>query len=179
MDDLAFGGNVMHFHETGRSTDGRITLIEHTVAPMTMAGPPHVHHGEDELTLLLDGELTVIVGERLTAIAAGQSVWKPRDVAHAFWNASDRPARLVEIVTPAGLEDYFASLAELFADGAMPDLRQVAPLAAGHGLEFVGSPAYFASTAQLFAEAQGGPPDMRTWFSLVEEHFAEASSTRG
>jgi len=178
MQDIEFGGNVMHFHQTGGSTDGRITLIEHTVAPVTMAGLPHVHHGEDELTLLLEGELTVLVGERLSSLSAGQSVWKPREVAHAFWNAGDRPARLLEIVAPAGLEHYFAALSELFAGGGIPDLRQIAPLAASHGLEFVGSSEYFASTAKVFADAHGGPPDMARWFSLVEEHFAQPASAR-
>ena len=174
MRDIEFGGNRMHFHQTSGSTEGRVTLIEHTVAPATMAGPPHVHQAEDELTLLLEGELTVLVGGRLSTISAGQSVWKPRDVAHAFWNPGDRPARLLEIVAPAGLERYFAALADLFAGGAMPDLRQIAPLAANHGLEFVGSPEYFAATAKVFADAHGGPPDMVRWFSLIEEHFARS-----
>lgn len=178
MEDLNFAGNSMHFHQTGQSTDGRITLIEHTVAPSTMAGPPHVHHAEDELTLLLEGELTVLVGERLSTISPGQSVWKPRDVAHAFWNAGDRPARLLEIVAPAGLEQYFAALSELFTGGRMPDLRALAPLAANHRLEFVGSSEYFAATAQVFADAQGGPPDMTRWFALVEEHFARPATVR-
>lgn len=178
MQDLEFGGNTMHFHQTGSSTGGRITLIEHTVAPATMAGPPHVHRGEDELTVLLEGELTVLVGERLSTVSAGESVWKPREVAHAFWNAADRPARLLEIVAPAGLEEYFAALAGLFSGGRMPDLRQIAPLASDYGLEFVGSREYFGATAQVFADAQGDRPDMSRWFSLIEQHFA-GSAARG
>lgn len=174
--DLEFAGNRMQFHQTGTSTDGRITLIEHTVAPATMAGPPHVHHAEDELTLLLDGALTVLVGERLSTISAGQSVWKPREVVHAFWNAGDRPARLLEIVAPAGLEQYFAALAGLFSGGRMPDLRDIAQVAANHRLEFVGSSEYFAATAKVFAAAEGGPPDMTRWFSLIEQHFARPAT---
>ena len=40
-------------------------------------------------------------------------VYKPRDVWHTFWNATDRPARLLEIISPAGFEQLFDELAEL------------------------------------------------------------------
>jgi hypothetical protein len=42
-------------------------------------------------------------------------VFKPRGVKHAFWNAGDEPARLLEIISPAGFENYFRELTPLLA----------------------------------------------------------------
>jgi hypothetical protein len=54
-------------------------------------------------------------------------VFKPRGVAHAFWNAGERPARLLELISPAGFEGYFEEAAALFASGS-PDPERAAEL---------------------------------------------------
>jgi hypothetical protein len=59
----------------------------------------------------------------------------PRGVPHAFWNATDRPARLLEIISPAGFEGYFAGLGEIFADQGPPDPGRLAELAERYGLD--------------------------------------------
>jgi uncharacterized RmlC-like cupin family protein len=43
----------------------------------------------------------------------GELVFKPRGVPHAFWNAGDEPARLLELIAPAGFENYFREMAPL------------------------------------------------------------------
>lgn len=43
----------------------------------------------------------------------GDLIFKPRNQWHTFWNAGDEPARLLEIISPAGFEDYFAELVRL------------------------------------------------------------------
>ena len=45
----------------------------------------------------------------------GDLLCKPRGVPHAFWNAGDAPARLLELISPAGFENYFRALALLLA----------------------------------------------------------------
>jgi hypothetical protein len=47
--------------------------------------------------------------------APGDLVFKPRHAPHAFWNAGDEPARLLELISPAGFEHYFRKLAPLLA----------------------------------------------------------------
>ena len=66
---------------------------------------------------MLEGHVGIQIGERLLRAGPGTLVFKPRGVPHAFWNASDAPARVLEIISPAGLEEYFAETAELFAGG--------------------------------------------------------------
>src|SRR5947209_2532409 len=39
-------------------------------------------------------------------------------VPHAFWNPGDAPARLLELISPAGFERYFEEAAALYASGS-------------------------------------------------------------
>jgi len=61
------------------------------------------------------------VGEQLIQAPVGTLVVKPRGIQHCFWNAGSAPARLLEIITPAGLEQYFEELASLVSSGGPPD----------------------------------------------------------
>jgi cupin domain len=65
----------------------------------------------------------------------GDVLVKPRGVPHAFWNPADQPARLLEIISPAGFEGYFAGLGEIFAGQGPPDPGRLAELADRYGLD--------------------------------------------
>ncbi len=41
---------------------------------------------------------------------------------HAFWNIGPGPARLLEVIAPAGFETYFVELAEAGDPGRRPEL---------------------------------------------------------
>jgi hypothetical protein len=64
-------------------------------------------------------------------------VFKPRGIPHAFWNAGDTTARLLEVITPAGFERYFEEMAALFAEanGGLPDPERAAVLLAKYSLQ--------------------------------------------
>jgi mannose-6-phosphate isomerase-like protein (cupin superfamily) len=88
------------------STGGTLSVFETTIA----AGPPlHVHDHEDECFYVLDGELSVRCGEDILHAPAGSFVFLPRGRPHRFW-ATDRPARLLLITVPGGIEDYFGQI---------------------------------------------------------------------
>jgi len=89
-----------------RSTGGALSVFETSIA----GGPPlHVHDREDECFYVLDGELSVRCGEEAFSAGAGSFVFLPRGRPHRFW-APARPARLLLIVAPAGIEDYFREI---------------------------------------------------------------------
>ena len=116
-----FGGTGAIYKLLGEQTNGTMALVEHTVAPSTLAAPPHTHRDEDEISFVLEGDLTIQVGEQLIQASVGTLVVKPRGIQHCFWNAGSAPARLLEIITPAGLEQYFEELALLVSSGGPPD----------------------------------------------------------
>lgn len=118
------------------STSGGASLVEHTLAPGLLGAPPHLHTREDEISYVLEGQLTVQIGEKVITAGPGEIVVKPRGLFHAFWNAGQETVRFLEVISPGGFEDYFAALEQLVpADGA-PDLGAIAALAARYGMEF-------------------------------------------
>ena len=64
---------------------------------------------------MLEGRVGVQLGDDVLEAGPGELIFKPRRVPHAFWNAGDEPARLLEIISPAGFENYFRELAPLLA----------------------------------------------------------------
>jgi len=102
----------------GTETNGVIAIVEHPVAPRTLV-PPHVHQDHDEWSYILEGRIGARVGEDEFVAEVGSYILKPRRIPHTFWNPDDRPARILEIITPSGLEDMFATFGELGARGEL------------------------------------------------------------
>src|SRR5262245_56221656 len=117
----------VRFMLDGDRTGGRFALVEHPLPARSLGAPVHTHRDEDEFSFVLQGEIQVQIGERLITAGEGTLVTKPRGVPHAFWNATDSPARILELISPAGIEDYFAAMAELYSSGA-PDPGRAADI---------------------------------------------------
>lgn len=116
-------------------TDGQLAVVEHLLAPRALGAPVHTHRHEDEYSIVLEGTVGVEIGGEVFAAGPGSVVVKPRGVPHAFWNPTAVPARLLEIISPAGFEPYFAELGEILGAAGPPDLSALAALAARYGLD--------------------------------------------
>ena len=75
--------------------------------PRALAAPLHRHHREDEYSFVLEGSVGALLGDTVVIGKPGDLIFKPREQWHTFWNASDAPARILEIISPAGFENYF------------------------------------------------------------------------
>jgi mannose-6-phosphate isomerase-like protein (cupin superfamily) len=127
------------------------SLVEHPISPRTLAAPAHVHENEDEYSYVLEGEVGFEIGDEVFTAGPGQLVAKPRGIWHAFWNATDAPARLLEVISPGGFEGYFAELAPLLRPER--DFEGMARLQAKYGLEMD-----FSSIERLSREHGLGSP---------------------
>ena len=94
----------------GEQTKGNFSLVEHPIVPRGLAAPMHIHRREDEFSFVLEGRWGFQLGSDVVYAEPGDLVYKPRDVWHTFWNATDTPARLLEIISPAGFEQLFVEL---------------------------------------------------------------------
>jgi quercetin dioxygenase-like cupin family protein len=112
-------GELMTYLITGEETQGAYFLSEISVAPDGGA-PPHIHHREDESFHLLEGTLTIQVGEDTIVASAGDFAYLPRGIAHSFKNTGDAIAKALVLATPAGLEGYFAEVFEPATDRSVP-----------------------------------------------------------
>jgi hypothetical protein len=105
-----------------------------TIPPGTLV-KPHQHSKEDEFSLILSGRVGARIGdETYEEIAAGSSIVKPRDIPHAMWNVTEEPARILEIVMPAGLERYFEELGPILSEHGPDWTKRYYQLATQYGL---------------------------------------------
>ena len=78
-----------------------------------LAAPLHRHNREDEYSFVLEGRMGALLGDDVVYAEPGDLVYKPRGQWHTFWNAGDKPARILEIISPAGFEQFFDELSAI------------------------------------------------------------------
>lgn len=137
-EELLRGGVGVVRKITGAS-GGRFSVVEHPLEPGALAAPPHTHGSVDEYSYVIEGEIGVLLGDETFRAEQGSYVVKPRGIPHTFWNPGTVPARVLEIISPAGFEEYFAELGVLLAStpaGQPPDMAIIAELAAKYDTTF-------------------------------------------
>lgn len=130
-----FLGSIgVRFMIDGPESQQRFALVEHLMSSRALAAPLHRHTREDEYSFILEGRMGALLGDDVVEAGPGDLVHKPRDQWHTFWNAGDAPCRLLEIISPAGFERFFA---ELVAMGGVvkADPEELAALSQRYGLE--------------------------------------------
>ena len=110
-------------------------MVEHPLEPGALA-PPHTHSREDEFSYVLEGTVGVKLGDQEFLVNSGSYILKPRGIPHAFWNPGPGPARLLEIISPAGFERYFVKLAALVSKNVRPDDEELVKLDNEYGLTY-------------------------------------------
>jgi quercetin dioxygenase-like cupin family protein len=147
------GAITVDFKLFGADTGGALAIVEHGF-PVGALVPPHVHTQEDEFSIVTQGEIGFRSGDREAVLGPGGYITKPRGEAHAMWNAGPEPARMIEVISPAGFELFFQAVVDM-VEGGDVDPEDGARLAAKHGLSFVETP-WLADVIQRF----GLPPDL-------------------
>ncbi len=104
----------------GSDTGGAMAIIEQTLDPKELI-TPHTHTN-DVWVLVLSGTVGARVGDDIGEASEGEWLLKPRDIPHAMWNPGTVPARISEIVTPAGTEVWFEEMAAMGPEDAEPFL---------------------------------------------------------
>jgi quercetin dioxygenase-like cupin family protein len=132
-------GELLTVLASAEQTGGAFSLMEERL-PRGAEPPPHVHHREDESFFVLEGSMTVRVGDDVFRATPGSFVFCPRDVPHLLTVESDE-VRMLTLCTPGGVEQLFIELGTpagartLPPDGDEPDLERVVTLAAHYGAE--------------------------------------------
>ncbi|MFF4104400.1 cupin domain-containing protein [Streptomyces sp. NPDC001903] len=147
--DEGFLGSIgVVFKLWGEDTGGAVSVVEHPF-PVGALVPPHLHTREDEYSIVTEGEIGFRSGDRETVLGSGGYITKPRGELHTMWNAGPVPARMIEIISPAGFEHFFRELAELLADGQPPAEDAIPVLATKYGLE-IGRPPWLPDVISRF-----------------------------
>ncbi|GIE77345.1 hypothetical protein Aph02nite_32950 [Actinoplanes philippinensis] len=146
------GAITVDFKVWGADTGGALAIVEHEFPPGALV-PPHVHTLEDETSIVTAGLIGFRSEDREAVLGAGGYIVKPRGEAHAMWNAGSEPARMIEVISPAGFELFFRAVVDMVEAGD-PDPERGAALAAEHGLSFVDRP-WLADVVRRFGLSAG------------------------
>jgi quercetin dioxygenase-like cupin family protein len=134
-------GSTLSLKVTGAQSHGLVTVLEGIVHA---GGPPvHVHDAEDEVVIVLEGEMDYLVGEERGSVEAGGLLWFPRQVPHAVANLTDSPCRFLTVVTPSGIEDFFRAQRDYLVSlpsGTPPDPARLASVPGASERRVLGPP---------------------------------------
>jgi mannose-6-phosphate isomerase-like protein (cupin superfamily) len=132
---------------TGDETDGAYDLVEVTIPPGPGVTPLHVHHDNDEAMHVIEGEVTVKMGEERHVLEAGAYAMAPHGLPHTYRNSGEDPARVLFTYTPGNHWRYLKETGERGPVEDESDIEELLPILKEYGIEMVGPP--------LDAEAEG------------------------
>ncbi|MFG1813350.1 cupin domain-containing protein [Kribbella sp. NPDC049174] len=135
------------FKIDGADSGGALAVVEH---PFEVGGlvPPHVHHREDEISIVLEGEIGFRSENKEIVLGPGGYIVKPRGEVHAMWNAGPTPARMIEIISPAGLEELFRTVVDLTERGEA-EMSKIVELANRYEVP-IAEPEWFADVIERY-----------------------------
>ena len=133
-------GHLVNVHVPGENTEGRFSFLEH-LSPPGERPPLHVHNREGQLWYVLEGELTVNLAGETRRCGPGEWAYGPPGVPHTHEVTSRTAARILEINSPAGFEDFVAAAGEPAEHLTLPsgpsDLSRAIALAPDYGIDLV------------------------------------------
>jgi quercetin dioxygenase-like cupin family protein len=113
---IAIVGDLYRFLATGEQSDGKYAVWEAIVSPGG-GPPPHSHSREVEGFFILEGEITFQVDDERFVATTGTFANMPIGVRHSFKNETNRAAKMLIWVAPAGLERMFFEIGQPVAQG--------------------------------------------------------------
>ncbi|QDU25663.1 Quercetin 2,3-dioxygenase [Anatilimnocola aggregata] len=137
---IAVVGDLYRFLATGADTGGKYAMWE-AIVPPGGGPPPHIHSREEEAFYVLEGEITFQIGEQTIQATAGTFANMPIGSLHRFHNASDKSARMIISIAPAGLEQMFMEVGQPIALGEQPpppskaEIEKLLAIAPKYGVE--------------------------------------------
>ena len=133
-DAVSLAGNTIAIKVSAAETEGSLGLIAYTAAPEFPGPPPHIHRATNDMFFVVQGTLTLRLGDDEHEAPPGSFALVPPGNVHTFANRQREPVRFVSIVAPGGFEQYFKDAAEASGDGP-PDPRVLAEIASRYDYE--------------------------------------------
>jgi quercetin dioxygenase-like cupin family protein len=111
--------------------DGTFSLLETTLAPDFPGPLLHVHERHVDSFFVLDGTLTLTLASAASRVEApaGSFAVVPPGNPHTFGNPSGAPVRMLNLMAPAGFEQYLKDMAASTTPGEAPDPQTMAAIA--------------------------------------------------
>ena len=143
MTRIWFLNDLATIHLSGEDTGGRFSLVEMALPPGDQA-PLHVHREDDEGFYVLDGTVTLWVGDDSRDLEPGEFALAPHGIPHTYRVGEDG-ARMLVTSSTADFDRFVCEVGVPAAenrlpDPAAPDPERLAAIAAEHDIEILGPP---------------------------------------
>ncbi len=119
--DYLVWGDVYSFKTTSAESNGAHALFEMTVNPGS-GTPPHIHHAEDEMFYVIEGELSLWCGDEKIVGTAGSFVAVPKGVVHRWANESSATAKSLVFLVPGGFDEFLMRIGKPVSDNAQDNV---------------------------------------------------------
>ena len=127
--------NILDLKISGQDADGGIAIFEQTSISQGMGTPLHVHHCQNEIFYVLDGEYIFKVGEDIFNLSQGECIFLPQKIPHC-WTQVSKKGKMEVIFQPAGkMENFFLTVAALDHE---PTKEEMAKIFSDNEMEIVG-----------------------------------------
>ncbi len=129
--------NILDVKISGSDTNGNLAIFEQTSLSQGKGTPLHIHNSQDEIFYIIEGSYKFKVGDDKYDLTAGDSIFLPRKVAHAWTQVSEK-GKMSVIMQPAGkLENFFVTMAALDHE---PSQQEIAKIFSDNDMQVVGPP---------------------------------------
>jgi quercetin dioxygenase-like cupin family protein len=144
---LWFLDTLVTFHTSHEDGSDGISTME-SLARRGDSPPYHVHHTEDEVFHMIEGELVLLVDGKTRRLRAGETVLAPKGVPHTYRVVSEQ-ARWLVTTTHGDFERFVREMARPAAAAELPthagpptpeQQQALAEVSLRHGIELIGPP---------------------------------------
>lgn len=129
--------NTLDIKISGTDTENDLAVFEQTGLTPNGGPPLHIHPYQDEWFYVVEGEYLFQVGEEKYPMNAGDTIFLPRNVQHAFIQLSEKGKMIVSYL-PAGKMEAFFAVTDKWA--TPPNKEEIATVFAEHDMRIVGPP---------------------------------------
>jgi len=120
---------------TSDQTRGAFYICEAVFGPES-GSPLHIHHYEDEVIHVLEGEIEIRLDRDKLHVPVGGIAHLPKKIPHALQNPSKTPLRIMVHAIPGGLEHYFEEV-NAALEGGILDAELHVAISKKYGLEWL------------------------------------------
>jgi len=129
--------NTLDIKISTKDTEGDLAVFEQTGLTPNGGPPLHFHPLQDEWFYVVEGEYLFQVGEDIYQMNAGDTIFLPRNVQHAFVQLSEIGKMIVSYLPAGRMEAFFRVTDEWTSP---PSREEIAGVFKDHGMEIVGPP---------------------------------------
>jgi quercetin dioxygenase-like cupin family protein len=129
--------NNLDIKISGEDTDGDLAVFEQTGFTPKGGPPLHIHPNQDEWFFVIEGEYLFQVGDDRYTMKAGETIFLPRNVPHAFIQVTEKAKTIVSYLPAGKMEEFFKATDSWTST---PSKEEVIKVFEDHGMKVVGPP---------------------------------------